>query len=52
MLAEKLWDSIEKDKDNLEVTSSQKKILEQRITAYQASPDDLKSWEEVKNEME
>lgn len=52
MLAEKLWDSIEKDQDNLEVTSSQKKILEQRITAYQASPDDLKSWEEVKNEME
>ena len=52
MLAEKLWDSIEEDQDNLQVTSSQKKILEQRITAYQASPDDFKTWEEVKNEME
>ena len=51
MLAEKLWDSIEEEQDNLEVTSSQKKILEQRLAAYQSSPDDLKSWAEVKNEM-
>jgi len=52
MLAEKLWDSIEEEQDNLEVTSSQKKILEQRLTAYQSSPDDLKSWEDIKHEME
>ena len=52
MLAEKLWDSIEEEQDNLEVTSSQKKILEQRLAAYQSSPDDLKSWEDIKHEME
>ncbi len=52
VLAEKLWDSIEKEQDDLEVTHSQKKVLEQRFAAYQTSPDDLKSWEEVKNEME
>ena len=52
MLAEKLWDSIEEEQDNLEVTGAQKKILELRLTAYQSSPNDVKSWEEVKNEME
>jgi len=51
MLAEKLWDSIEEDQDNLEVTRPQKKILEQRLAAHQASPDAIKSWEEVKNEI-
>lgn len=51
MLAEKLWDSLEEVQVNLEVTNSQKKILEQRLAAHQASPDAIKSWEEVKNEM-
>lgn len=51
ILAEKLWDSIAEEQDNLKVTDAQKKILEQRLAAYQASPDDVISWEEVKNEM-
>ena len=52
LLAEKLWDSIEKEQDNLEVTSSQKKILEQRLASYRASPNESIAWEDVKNEME
>lgn len=52
MLAEKLWDSIEKEQNNLQVTSSQKKILEKRLVAYHASPEELIAWEEIKNEME
>ena len=51
MLAEKLWDSIEKEQDNLEVTSSQKMILEKRLAAYHASPEELIAWEDIKNEM-
>jgi len=51
MLAEELWDSVAEDQDNLEVTDSQKKILEERLAAYQASPEEGTSWEEVKNEM-
>jgi len=51
MLAEELWDSVAEDQDALEVTDSQKKILEERLAAYKASPDEGKSWEEVKNEM-
>ena len=51
LLAEELWDSIAEEQDNLQVTEAQKKILEQRLSAYQASPDDSTSWDEVKNEM-
>ena len=51
LLAEELWDSVAAEQDNLQVTDAKKKILEQRLSAYKASPDDVKSWEEVKNEM-
>ena len=51
LLAEQLWDSIVEDQDSLEVTDSQKKILEERLAAYKKSPNEGSSWEEVKNEM-
>ena len=51
LLAEELWDSVANDENTLEVTESQKKILEARLSAYKASPDEGSSWEEVKNEM-
>ena len=52
LLAEELWDSVAKNQDDLQVTDSQKKILDERIAAYKASPNEGMSWEEVKNEME
>ncbi len=51
LLAEKLWDSVADNQDSLEVTASQKKILEERLAAYKKSPNEGSSWEEVKNEM-
>ena len=51
LLAEQLWDSIADNQDSLEVTNSQKKILEERLAAYKKSPNEGSSWEEVKNEM-
>lgn len=51
LLAEQLWDSIVDHQDSLEVTDSQKKILEERLAAYKKSPIEGSSWEEVKNEM-
>ncbi len=51
LLAEELRDSIAKNQDDLEVTDSQKKILDERMAAYKASPNEGTSWEEVKNEM-
>jgi putative addiction module component (TIGR02574 family) len=51
LLAEELWDSVAKNQDDLEVTDSQRKILDARMAAYEASPNEGSSWEEVKNEM-
>ncbi|VAW95613.1 hypothetical protein MNBD_GAMMA21-1500 [hydrothermal vent metagenome] len=51
LLAEELWDSVAQNQDDLVVTDSQKKILDARIAAYKASPNEGTSWEEVKNEM-
>ena len=51
LLAEELWDSVAKNQDDLEVTDSQRKILDARMAAYKASPNEGSSWEEVKNEM-
>lgn len=51
LLAEQLWDSIVEDQDSLEVTDAQMELLQQRLAAYRASPDEGTPWEEVKNEM-
>lgn len=51
LLAEELWDSVAQNQDDLEVTDSQRKLLEERLAAYQASPEEGSSWEDVKNEM-
>jgi len=51
LLAEELWDSVAKNQDDLEVTDAQRKILDERMAAYKASPNEGTSWEEVKNEM-
>lgn len=51
LLAEELWDSVADDQDSLEITAAQKKVLEERLEAYQSSPDEGSSWEDVKKEM-
>ena len=51
LLAEQLWDSIVEDQDSLEVTDAQMELLQQRLAAYKASPDESSTWEEVKKEM-
>lgn len=51
LLAEELWDSVAKNQDDLKVTDAQKKILDERMAAYKASPNDGTPWEEVRNEM-
>lgn len=51
LLAEKLRDSVASNQDQIEVTESQKQILDERLAAYVASPNKGTSWEEVKKEM-
>ena len=50
-LAEKLWDSVAENQDSLEITAAQKAVLEERLEAYQKSPNEGSTWEEVKEEM-
>jgi len=51
LLAEELWDSVAKNQDDLKVTDAQRQILDERMAAYKASPNEGTSWENVKNEM-
>ena len=52
LLAEELWDSITDHQDSLEVTAAHKKILEERLAAYIASPHEGSSWDDVKTDMQ
>jgi putative addiction module component (TIGR02574 family) len=51
ILAEELWDSIARNQNNLEVTDAQKELLDKRLEAYLASPEEGSSWNEIKDEM-
>jgi putative addiction module component (TIGR02574 family) len=51
LLAEELWDSVATNQDLLQVTDAQKKVLDERIASYKNSPDEVISWNKVKNEM-
>ena len=51
LLAEELWDSVAANQDLLQVTDAQKKVLDERIASYKNSPDEVISWNKVKNEM-
>ena len=51
LLAEQLWDSVAEDNGELELTEAHKEILKQRLAAYQASPDEGRSWGDIKDEM-
>lgn len=48
MLVEEIWDSIASEQDPFELTEAQRRELDRRLDAYQASPEDGSSWEKVK----
>jgi putative addiction module component (TIGR02574 family) len=47
-MVEEIWDSIADDQASVEVTSAQVEELDRRLDAYNASPDEGSSWQEVK----
>lgn len=51
LLVEEIWDSIAAQQEPLELTETQKIELDRRLEAYQASPNDGSSWEDVKNRL-
>ena len=46
-LADAIWDSIEEDQEEYELTDAQKRDLEKRLAAYEASGYKGDSWENV-----
>ena len=51
LMVEEIWDSIADDQASVEVTSAQKDELDRRLDAYNDSPDEGRSWEEVKQRL-
>jgi len=51
LMVEEIWDSIADDQASVEVTSAQKDELDRRLDAYNDSPDEGRSWEEVKRRL-
>lgn len=47
-LAEAIWESVEEDQDDFELTDAQKRELDRRLAAYEANPDDVIPWETVR----
>lgn len=48
LLAEALWDSVANHEDEIALTENQVKVLEARLSHYQADKDAGKSWSLVK----
>lgn len=47
-LVQAILDSIAAEQDYLDLTESQKQELDRRIDDYEANPDNVLTWEEVK----
>jgi len=52
-LVEDLWDSIaeEADAETLPLTEEEKAMLDERLAEHARNPDDLRTWDEVKDEL-
>ncbi len=50
-LASALWDSIVDNPEILELTDSERKILDERMESYMKNPTEGKPWSEIKSEL-
>lgn len=48
LLVEDIWDSIAAERDQVPMTKSQKELVQKRLDAYEADPENVLSWDEVK----
>ena len=48
-LAMKIWDSV--DNDELSLSDEERRILDERLDAHLANPEEGESWESVKNDL-
>lgn len=52
LMVQEIWDSIAAEQESLAVTEAQKAELDRRIASYNVSPDEGRSWEEIKHRLE
>lgn len=50
-LASALWESIVDNPESLELTDSERKILDERMESYMKNPTEGRSWSEIKSEL-
>jgi putative addiction module component (TIGR02574 family) len=50
-LVQTIWDSIALDTETSEIPKEHLQILKERIEAHKKNPNDVYSWEEVKQEV-
>jgi len=50
-LVTEIWDSIAEFPGKIELTPSTRKLLDKRLVAYRANPDQGSSWQEVKRRL-
>ncbi len=51
LLVEEIWDSIAKEQAHLGLSEYEKEVLDIRLASLEESPDDLISWDEIKNRL-
>jgi len=49
VLVEEIWDTIEQEQDSLLLSEHEKTILDERLTSLENNPQDMLSWDEIKN---
>lgn len=52
LIVEEIWDSIAAEQEAVHVTEAQKAELDRRLASCDASPNEGKSWEEIKRRLE
>ena len=50
-LVEAIWEGIEDERGQVTLSPAQLRHLDQRIAAYEANPEDVLSWEEVRDSL-
>jgi len=49
LLVEEIWDSIAQEQDSLGLTDYEKRVIDERLLSLQKNPNNLLSWDEIKN---
>jgi putative addiction module component (TIGR02574 family) len=49
LLVQAIWDSIAAEQAYPDLTEVEKQELDHRITAYETNPDDIMTWEDIKD---